>query len=119
VREMKFAIDFKSLEWWFWFVTLIAMITGLSGVIEGFYVVIFVSVVQFIYFSGLKGFTAFPTQVRLVYGIFTIIALFDPTRIFYWALLVGTIMVTLFNKCIIARVLIMMPWNKDEKLVPH
>lgn len=114
---MKFAIDLKSIEWWFWFVTLIAMITGLAGIVDGFYVVIFVSVVQYIYFVAQKGGTAFPTQVRLVYGVFTIIALFDPTRIFYWALLVGTIMVTLFNKCIIARVLILMPWNKNEKLV--
>ena len=113
---MKLAVDFKSLEWWFWLVTLIAMITGLAGSIEGFYIVIVVSVVQFIYFASSKGMIAFPTQVRLVYGIFTIIALFDPTRIFYWALLVGTIMVTLFNRCIIARVLIMMPWNKNEKL---
>jgi hypothetical protein len=113
---MKLKIDFKSLEWWFWCVTLIAMIIGLAGVVEGFYVVILVSVVQFFYFMAKQGFKAFPTQVRFVYGIFVIIALFDPTRIFYWALLVGTVMVTLFNRCMIARVLIMMPWNKDVKL---
>jgi len=113
---MKFKIDFKSLVWWYWFITLIAMITGLAGIIEGFYVVIFVSLIQFIHFMILRGFTAFPTQVRFVYGIFTIIALFDPTRIFYWALLVGTIMVTLFDRCVIARVLILMPWNKNVKL---
>lgn len=96
--------------------TLIAMSVGLAGVIEGYYVVILVSIIQFIYFTALHGFTAFPTQVRFVYGIFTIIALFDPTRIFYWALLIGTVMVTLFNRCMIARVLILMPWNKDVKL---
>lgn len=114
---MKLKIDFKTLEWWYWFVTLIAMITGLSGVAEGFYVVILVSVVQFVHFMASRGFTAFPTQVRFVYGIFAIIALFDPTRIFYWALLIGTVMVTFFDRCIIARVLILMPWNKDVKLL--
>ena len=113
---MKLKIDFQSIEWWYWFVTLIAMITGLTGIVEGFYVVIAVSVIQFIHFTIACGFTAFPTQVRFVYGIFTIIALFDPTRIFYWALLVGTVMVTLFDRCIIARVLILMPWNSGEKL---
>ena len=113
---MKLKVDFKSLGWWYWFITLIAMITGLAGIIEGFYAVILVSLIQFIHFTISRGFTAFPTQVRFVYGIFTIIALFDPTRIFYWALLVGTIMVTLFDRCIIARVLILMPWNKGEKL---
>lgn len=113
---MKFKIYFKSLEWWYWFVTLVAMIAGLSGIIEGYYIVILVSVIQFIHFMFSRGFTAFPTQVRFVYGIFTIIALFDPTTIFYWALLVGTVMVTLFNTCIIARVLIFMHWNKNVKL---
>lgn len=113
---MKLKIDVKSLEWWYWFITLIAMITGLAGIVEGFYAVILVSTVQFIHFTFTKGFAAFPTQVRFVYGIFTIIALFDPTRIFYWALLIGTVMVTLFDTCFIARVLIHMPWNKNEKL---
>lgn len=113
---MKLKIDFKSLYWWYWFVTLIAMIAGLSGVVEGFYAVILVSVVQFTHFMASRGFTAFPTQVRFVYGIFVIIALFDPTRLFYWALLIGTVMVTLIDRCIIARVLILMPWNKNVKL---
>ena len=114
---MKLQINFKSLEWWYWFVTLIAMIVGLSGVVQGFYVVIFVSVFQTIHFTISRGFTAFPTQVRFVYGLCTIAALFDPSRIFYWALLVGTIMVVLFNRCFIARVLILMPWNRNETLL--
>lgn len=113
---MKLKVDFKSLEWWYWFVTLIAMITGLAGIVEGFYVVILVSVIQFIHFTTSHRFTAFPTQVRFVYGIFVIIALFDPTLIFYWLLLIGTVMVTLFNTCFIARILILMPWNKNVKL---
>ena len=113
---MKLKIDFKSLEWWYWFITLIAMITGLTGIVEGFYVVILVSVIQFIYFMSIRGFTAFPTQVRFVYGIFVVIALFDPTTIFYWLLLFGTVMVTLFDTCFIARILILMPWNKNVKL---
>ena len=94
---MKLQINFKSLEWWYWFVTLIAMIIGLLGMVQGFYGVIFVSVVQTVHFSVSRGFTAFPTQVRFVYGLFTIAALFDPTRIFYGVLLIGTIMVVLFN----------------------
>lgn len=113
---MKLKVEVKSLEWWFWFLTLIAMVAGLSGIIEGFYLVIIISLIQFVYFTVLRGFSAFPTQVRFVYAIFVIIALFDPTRIFYWALLVGTIMVTLFDTCFIARVLILMPWNRNEKL---
>ena len=114
---MKLQINFTSLEWWYWFVTLIAMIIGLLGMVQGFYGVIFVSVVQTFHFSVSRGFSAFPTQVRFVYGLFTIAALFDPTRIFYGVLLIGTIMVVLFNSCFIAKVLMLMPWNKSETLL--
>jgi hypothetical protein len=114
---MKLQINFKTLEWWYWFVTLIAMIIGLLGMVQGFYGVIFVSVVQTVHFSASRGFTAFPTQVRFVYGLFTIAALFDPTRILYWVLLIGTIMVVLFNRCFIATVLKLMPWNRNETLL--
>ncbi len=113
---MELKINIKSLEWWFWFVTLIAMITGLSGIVEGYYVVILVSVIHFIYFTAKRGFAAFPTQVRFVYALFVIAALFDPTTILYWILLIGTVMVTLFDTCFIARMLIIMPWNKNVKL---
>ncbi len=113
---MELKIELKSLEWWFWFITLIALVVGLAGKNEGFYLVIIISIIQFFYFTAKRGFPAFPTQVRFVYGIFTIIALFDPTRLFYWALLIGTVMVTLFNTCFIARILIYMPWNKNERL---
>lgn len=113
---MKFKINLQSIEWWYWFITLIAMIAGLLGSILGFYVVIIVSIVQFIHFAIKSGLTAFPTQVRFVYGLFSILALFDPTRIFYLLLLVGTVMVTFFDRCIIARGLILMPWNKGIKL---
>lgn len=113
---MKFKIAPQSLEWWFWAITLVAMISGFAGVSEGFIVVMIVSAIQVVYFWLLRGFMAFPTQVRAVYFAFTVIAFFDPTRIFYGALLVGTFMVTFFDRCIIARVLVLMPWNKDVKL---
>lgn len=113
---MKLKIDLKSLYWWFWAITLVGMIAGLAGRIEGFYVVMGVSLIQTVYFALERGVTAFPTQVRAVYFAFTVLAFFDPTRIFYWMLLVGTVMVTLFDRCVIARVLVRMPWNKGVTL---
>ena len=118
---MAFKIDPKSLHWWFWAITLAAMIGGLAGWKEGFSGVILVSAVQTAYFWARQGFAAFPTQVRTVYCALAVAAFFDPSRLFYWALLVGTVMVTFFDRCIIARVLAHMPWNKGVALsqVPH
>jgi hypothetical protein len=126
---MKFYINLNSREWWYWALTLVSMIVGLTAnymgggqaaqiSAYGFYGVIIISVVQSIEYVVVTGAVSFPSQVRLVYTIFVIIALFDPTRIFYWMLLVGTVMVTFFGRCIIARVLAMMPWNKGVQLTP-
>ncbi len=43
---MKLKINLQSIEWWYWLLTLIAMIAGLLGVKAGFYVVITVSTVR-------------------------------------------------------------------------
>jgi len=53
------------------------MIFGLMGMIEGFYAVISISLVQYIYFAAKSGLVAFSTQVRVVYLLFVVIALFD------------------------------------------
>lgn len=78
---MKLKIEIKSFEWWFWFLTLIAMVAGLSGTIEGFYLVI-ISLIQFVYFTVLRGFTAFPTQVRFVYATLSL-SLYSIQRDFF------------------------------------
>ena len=126
---MKLAINPASREWWYWALTLVCMVTGLAAnymagdqavqlSAYGFYGVIAISVVQTIEYIVRTGAFSFPSQVREVYTALVIIALFDPTRIFYWMLLVGTVMVTFFGRCTIARVLVMMPWNKGVKLTP-
>ena len=126
---MKFSIALNSREWWYWALTFVCMVTGLAAntitgeqaayiSAYGFYGVIVISVMQTIEYVVRTGAVSFPSQVRLVYTVFVIIALFDPTRIFYWMLLVGTFMVTVFGRCIIARVLAMMPWNKGVQLTP-
>ena len=114
---MKLAINYKSVEWWFWPFTLGFMIAGITGWVPGYYFVIGISGVQVIYFTLIKkSLIAFPTQVRIVYFIFTVIGLYDPTRIFYMIMAFSTAMVVLFDRCVLARVLVKMPWNKDVKL---
>lgn len=114
---MKIQIDVRRLDWWFWSISLIAIIAGLAGwQPDGFTLLIGISVLQSIYFAIRTGTVSFPTQVRVVYTIFTVLALFDSSQILYYIILAGTIMVTLFNRCIIARVLILMPWNKGVRL---
>lgn len=126
---MKLRIEPNTVDWWYWAITLVAMIIGLAGAYMsgeisatashyGFYTVIAVSWLQVVHFVARSGVFSFPSQVRWVYAAFVTIALYDPSNIFYWMLLVGTVMVTFFGRCIIARMLVLMPWNKGVKLVP-
>jgi hypothetical protein len=57
---------------------------------------------------------AFPTQVRIVYFVFTLFGLWAVVRFpLYFVLLIGTVMVTFTGRCFIALVLKFMPWNKN------
>ncbi|MDH5360261.1 MAG: hypothetical protein OEX03_06840 [Gammaproteobacteria bacterium] len=114
---MRLQIEITRLDWWFWCLSLLAIISGLSGwQTDGFYLLIGISVLQSLYFAMRAGLFSFPSQVRYVYTAVTILALYDNSLILYYLLLLGTIMVTLFNRCIIARVLVLMPWNKGVHL---
>jgi hypothetical protein len=110
---IKFKTAPATIDWWYWMLTLLAMIAGFAGRIEGYYAVVALSGVQFIHFLLKDGFMALTTQVRLVYGAFTVLALLDPSRLLFGVLLLGTIMVTFFDRCLIAKVLLTMPWNQE------
>lgn len=113
---MKPVIRPGSLDWWFWPVLFVFLAAGMLGLPQAFYVVIAISGVQSIYFIvKKKSLRAFPSQVRFVYLMFTIIGLFDPTHIWYGLMTLSTFMVAFFDKCLLARMLIFMPWNKDVK----
>jgi len=111
---MEFKTHPGEVDWWFWAVTLALIIAALAGWSWGYWLVIVVSGVQVLYFwqreNSLAGFA---TQVRIVYFGFTLFGLWPQVRPFIYAiLLVGTFMVTFFDRCVIARVLKEMPWNK-------
>ena len=71
-----------------------------------------ISAVQFVHFLFKDGFASLTTQIPLVYGAFTVLALLDPSRLLFGVMLIGTIMVTFFDRCTIAKVLLLMPWNR-------
>lgn len=113
---MKFIVEPKKLEWWFWTVTFIFIIAALLGWLPGYYLVMIISAIQILFFWGrLKSLMAFDTQVRIVYFALTLLGLIETIRFpLYILLLLGTFMVVAFNRCGIALVLKKMPWNKHQ-----
>jgi len=111
---MKLKIDARSIEWWFWTVTLLFIIAALSGWTPGYIAVIAVSLAQTVFIALRTGSAfSFPSQVRIVYFAYTLLGLWEAGRFVCYALLaLGTVMVVLFDRCGIALVLKQMPWNK-------
>ena len=114
---MKLKIDVRSIEWWFWTVTLVFIIAALSGWSPGYGAVIAVSLVQMVFIGARTGSAfSFPSQVRIVYFAYTLLGLWDAGRVYCYALLAaGTVMVVFFDRCGIALVLKLMPWNRGAE----
>jgi hypothetical protein len=97
----------------------LAFITAaLAGWTTGYYVVMAISAVQVLFFLVKeKSLTAFPTQIRVVYFVMTLFGFWPGVRLFIYAfLLVGTIRVTFFGRCVIALMLKPMPWNRTRQV---
>ena len=114
---MKIKIDMQSVEWWFWTVTLAFIIAALAGWTPGYAAVIVVSLVQTVFIIARTGSAvSFPAQVRIVYLAYTLLGLWAAGRFYCYVLLaLGTIMVVFFDRCGIALVLKLMPWNRGAE----
>jgi hypothetical protein len=115
---MKLIINAREIRWWFWLVTLVFIIAALFGWTPAYGIVIAISAVQVIFFLVQeKKLSSYPVQIRIVYFIWALFGLWPGVRlIFYILLLLGTIMVTFFGRCMIALGLKTMPWNKTRAM---
>jgi hypothetical protein len=108
---------YKKMSWWYWLFISAFLTSGVLGWSPGFYAVTFLSAVQLIHFyikEGKPG--AFPVQVRIAYLIFMTAALWEPIRFLYWLPLLGTWTHIITGYCFLARLLTLMPWNRNGRL---
>ena len=86
-----FMIDYKQLNWWYWFATACLLTAGLAGYQIGFVLAIGLSLIQLIHFTiREQSITAFPVQVRFWYLALLLAAYPEPMQIIYWLPAVGT-----------------------------
>lgn len=115
---MELKIKMADFRWWFWAITLVFIVVALIGWTPGYYVVMGISAVQVLYFLAQeKSMIAFPSQIRVIYFGLTLFGLWAEVRfVMYALLLLGTIMVTFFERCSIALILQHMPWNRERQV---
>ena len=114
---MKLNIRYKELDWQIWFVVIISIGVGLAGVREAYIAHAVLSALNLIFYVVKdRGLVSFSAQVREVWLVFALLALWPPLWWLFIALFVGLSMFLLFDRCLIARTLLLMPWNKDVNL---
>ncbi|HEX7926736.1 MAG TPA: hypothetical protein VF678_04030, partial [bacterium] len=110
-------VTYKRFDWACWAVISLLLIAGLAWRFEAFYGVAAVSAVHAVYSRIRTGrFAAFPTQVRWVYLGIVLVALLPPFHLMFWPLTFATPFRVLFNYCLLARFLALLPWNLRQPL---
>lgn len=86
-----FMLDYKQLNWWFWFITACLLTAGLAGHQIGFVLAIGLSAIQLVHFAFQeKSLTAFPVQVRFWFLLLVLAVYAEPLQIIYWLPAIGT-----------------------------
>lgn len=107
-----FMIDYKQVNWWYWFATACVLAAGFAGYQIGFVLAIALSVVQFVHFLVReRNLAAFTVQVRSVVLLYMVAAFFDPTKILFGIAVAGTWARSIFGYCLMARTVSLFPWN--------
>jgi hypothetical protein len=103
----------KSLWWVTWILLVLGLFntTFLHGVIA-------LSTMHLILFIVLFGFkiSPFPVQLRLAYLAWVTAGIYIPElKILIYITIVGLAANLLFGYCLLARMMYLLPWNKEEK----
>ena len=112
-----FMLEYRSMSWWYWLVTVGLLTAGVSGWPTGFLLAIGLTVFQLIHCTlRERSFTSFPVQVRLGYLLLLLMASPEHLQLIYWIPMIGTWAQVLFGYCTMARTLSLLPWNRKEAL---
>jgi len=110
-----FMLDIRAISWWYWLATVCLLTAGVSGWQSGFLLAIALTVFQLIHFIiRERSMSAFPIQVRIGYLLLLLIALPAPLQWIYWIPTIGTWAQILFGYCTMARMVSLLPWNRNE-----
>ena len=114
---MKLTVSPEEPSWWIWLATMAALMCGLAGSEAGFIAAIALTVVQAAFvWTKHRRVAAYPVQVRLAFAALLLVCLVPFLRWFYWLTTFGIAARLVFGYCLMARLLSLMPWNRDGSL---
>lgn len=109
-------INYRAVSWWYFLATACALTAGLAGVGAGFLAAIGITLAHLLHFAlRERSLITFPVQVRWGVLLVLVLGLLEPLRWIYWVPAVGIWVQCLFGYCLLARVVTLMPWNRQER----
>lgn len=112
-----FMIEYRELSWWYWLVTVSLLTAGLAGFQSGFWLATGLTLVQLIHFTVVdRSIHSFPVQVRFWYLVYLLICIPEPLQVLYWLPTIGTWAQIFTGYCMMARLVSLLPWNRNEPI---
>ena len=110
-------LEYKTAAWWYWLASTVCLWLTVTGVYPAFDITLAIAVMQLMHF--LIRDRAQPTltiQIRAGYLFVLLLTLIPGFSWFLWVPAIGTLARVLYSYCIMARMLILLPFNRRESL---
>lgn len=110
-------LDYKDYGWWYWLASTTCLWLAVTAYPAAYDVALLIGVVQLAHFRFAEGGIAkFPVQIRLGYLSFLMLAMPEGLHWLQWVPAIGTLARVLTGYCIMARMLMMLPFNREVRL---
>lgn len=110
-------LEYRASSWWYWLATVVCLTAGVAGRPAGFLLAVGLTALQAVHFGVReRSLAAFPVQVRLAYLLLLLVALPPQHHWIYWIPTIGTWAQVLLGYCMMARMVSLLPWNREEPL---
>jgi hypothetical protein len=112
-----FMLDWKDIGWWYWLVLSCLLNLSAHGLIDGYPLVILIAAVHLLHYAQREGsLQAFSVQVRWAFLAYVLIAYQPGMQWMFWLPAIGTIARVTIGYCLLARLLMLMPFNRTVPL---
>jgi hypothetical protein len=110
-------LNIGSLAWWMWAILAGLLVWGLTGEALARDAAMALAFLQAVgYLWAHRSASHFPTQLRIAYALWLAVSLMQPLFVMYWILAAGTAARVLTGYCAMARLLLLLPWNRSAPL---
>ena len=112
-----FMLDIKDYSWWYWVATSLSLWTTMTVTPEAYNVTMAIAVVQLVHFRLVKGsLSDLSVQIRLGFVSYLLLCLPENFQYLLWLPTIGSFARVLFGYCLMGRMLLLLPFNRQVKL---